>query len=233
MKKKIPLQILEILEPFVNMKGELFETLPPKGFLLRFVDKEDKSDFYFNVEQYKMENGFQLIIDWKPSSKQNVANSRVSIKAQDLSTFFSNWLELLEGYENVDTVFDDPIIKAFTDEYFADFEIIDDDAETKPFSTKQIIQLNSHLENIQKKIGNFQTEENKEEILEIINDVTELQNNLTKKSKKWVVCKLSRIWAKITKQGPKLMKEFLNEARKRAIQEGVKFILEKSVDYIG
>ena len=232
MTKKIPLQILETIEPYLNKKGTSFETVDPNGLLLKFVDKDNNSDFYFNIESYKMEGGFQLLIDWKPSSKQTIANRKVWIKAEQLDAFFINWLTLLEGYEKVKSIFDDPILEAFAEEYFTEFEIVDEDAEIKPFSTKQVLLLDEHLDNIQKKIKEFQTEENKVEIQKIQDDVTELRENLTKKSKKWVIKKLSKVWAKITKQGTKLMKEFLTEAKKHAIKEGVKFVFEKGIDLV-
>jgi hypothetical protein len=231
-KKKIPLQVLETIEPYVNKKGESFDAIDPDGFLLKFVDKEDASDFYFNVESYKIENGFKLLVDWKPTNKQTIANKRIWIKAEQLDSYFTNWLKLLEGYDKVKSVFDDPILQAFADEYFSEFEILDDDADVKPFKTKQVLLLDDHLENIQKKIEKYQTEENRLEIQQIKSDVTDLRNNLTKKPKKWVIKQLSKIWAKITKQGPKLMKEFLNETKKHAIKEGVKLLFDKGADLI-
>lgn len=232
MKKKIPLQVLEFIEPFVDRKGKTFDTINSDNFLLKFIDKEEGSNFYFNVESYKIENGFNLLIDWKPDNKQTIANHRTWIKAENLETYFSNWLKLLEGYEKVKTVFDDPILNAFTEEYFSDFEIVEDDADSKPFSSKQIMLLDVHLENIQKKIGKYENPENNFEIQEIKNDVIELRYNLTKKSKEWVIKRLAKVWAKITKQGPILMKEFLSETKKNAIKEGVKFIFEHGIDLI-
>lgn len=232
MKKKIPLQVLETIEPYVNKKGHSFESIEPNSFLLKFIDKDENSDFYFNVEAYNTENGFHLLVDWKPSNKQTILNKKMWIKAEQLNTFFTNWLKLLEGYDKVKTVFDDPILEAFADEYFTEFEIIDEESETKPFSTKQILLLDTHLENIQKRIDKFKTPDNKEEIEKIKDCVEELRNNLTKKSKKWVIKKVSNIWAQITKQGPKLMKEFLSESKKLSIKEGVKFLFNEGIDLI-
>lgn len=232
MKKKIPLQVLETIEPFINKIGNTFDAINPDNFLLKFIDKDEKSDFYFNVEEYKIEQSLLLIIDYKPMNKQSINNKRMWIKAESLETHFNNWLNLLEGYEKVKTVFDDPILETFAEEYYIEFEIVEENAETKPFTTKQILLLDSHLNNIQTKIEKYKTEENSNEIDQIKADVIELRNNLTRKSKKWVIKQLSKVWAQITKQGPKLMKEFLNETKKLAIKEGVKFIVENGIDFI-
>lgn len=232
MKKKIPLQVLETIEPFLHRQGITFEAIEPASFLLKFVDKDDKSDFYFNVEQYRTENGFQLYLDIKPKNKESIENLKFWIRAEQLETYFTNWLSLLEGYEKVKTVFDDPILQSFANEYYTEFEILEEDAEVKPFATKQILFLDNHLESIEKKIDKYINESNKKEIQEIKDDVNYLRNNLTKKTKKWVVKSLTNIWAKITKQGPILMKEFLTETKKLAIKEGVKFVVEKSIEIL-
>ncbi|MCK3686412.1 hypothetical protein [Maribellus sp. YY47] len=70
------------------------------------------------------------------------------------------------------------------------------------------------------------TEDNKERLNEIKQDIETLREKLTSKSKKWVIKNLSIIWAKITKQGTSFMKEFLNEAKKTAIKEGLKLMIE-------
>jgi hypothetical protein len=231
MKKETPLQVLQTLEPFLKGKSILYETLPPNGFLLRFKDRDGNSDFYFNIEAYKLEKQFELLIDRKPHSIQSVENDRTWINAAHLEVFFQKWIDLLKGYENV-TVFNDPIIEAFANEYYSEFEIVDEDAETHPFTTKQILLLDEHLEYIENEIEKFQTEENKNEIQEIKNEVVILRDNLTKKPKKWVIEKLSKTWAKITKQGPKFIKEFLSEVKKETIKEGVKILIEGAIDHL-
>lgn len=232
MKKKIPLQILEILEPFVLSNSSLFESIDPKECLLKFKDKDAQSDFFFNVEQYKIGNELQLLIDRKPSSNLSIENKRDWIDSKHLEIFFARWVEILEKYSNVKTVFDDPIIEAFANEYYTEFEIIEDDAETKPFSTRQILLLDEHLENIETEIEKYQTEENKKEIQEIKDEVVKLRSNLTTKSKKWIIQNLSKTWAKITKQGPKFIKEFLSEGKKEAIKVGVKMLIEGGIDLL-
>lgn len=233
MKKKIPLQVLETIEPYINRKDLVFESILPNDFLLKFIDKDIKSDFYFNVESYKLESAFELLIDRKPFDKQSVTNKRTWIKANQLDSHFNEWINLLKRYETVKTVFDDPILKAFEDEYYSEFEFVnDEEADVKPFSPKQILQLDEYLETIQNRIDEFQTNENNAEIECIKSKIEELRNNITKQSKKWVVKQLSNLWAQITKQGPKLMKEFLSEEKKHIIKEGVKSLYNLGIDLI-
>jgi hypothetical protein len=225
MKKKVPLQVHEFMEPYLDKKGENFQSIEPDGFMLRFIDSDPDSDFYFNIEQYKLDREFQLLVDFKPLNKQSLTNRRTWIKAQDLQSNFSNWLKLLEGYDNVKTIFDDPIVKSFADEYYDEFELIDEDADKVPLNPKQIILLDEHLELIEKGIEKHITQENVLEIKLIQEGIVDLKDNLTKKSKKWVFKKLSKIWGQIAKQGVPLIKEFLTEVRKEFIKQGVKQLL--------
>lgn len=232
MKKKIPLIVLETLEKYVKLKGEQFAVVAPDKFLVKVIDKDNESDFYFNIENYKMENGFKLLIDWKPVNKESISNSRVWIDGKQLDSLFSNWVNLLKGYETVNTFFDDPFIKTYAEEYYAEFEIVDEDAETNPFNTKQILMLDEHLEYLEKNIDKFRTDKNASQLESIKREIDELRENLTTKSKKWIVKNLSNIWAKIAKQGTPFLKEFLSESKKAIIREGIKFMIEHGTNIL-
>lgn len=232
-KKTIPLVILKAFESFVDLKGDLFIVSQPDNQLLKIVDNDIDSKFYFTAAQYeKQQNGsYKLLIDYKPVSQSDPAKNAVWIDVKELQNYFKNWLDLLEEYEKVKSFFDDPILKSFTDEYYAEFEILDDDdAQVKPLSINQIILIDQHLEFIEENIDKYETVLNKNQLQEIKNDIINLRNNLTNQSKAWVVKHLSKTWAKLTKQGTRFLKDFLNEAKKQAITEGIKFLINHGSD---
>lgn len=223
MKKKNPLQILEFLEPFVGKNGVNYQSLDHESFLLRFKDKDESSDFYFNVEQYKNEQGaLHLLIDSKPTNKLSVISNRVWVKGIQLNDYFSNWLNLLEGYDKVKSVFDDPIIGKYQKEFETQFEILDDDAETTSFDFDQQIYIDNYLENTIKKLEIAKTETNDKEISEIINEVSILRKKQTQLTKREVIKHLSTIWAKARKYGLDLIKEIFIEAKKELVKELIK-----------
>lgn len=225
MKKKLPLKILEIIEPYLNKRNVLFKVINSEEYLLKLVDIDKNSDFYFTLEQFKSDNGLELLINYKPLSKNTTNNNRVWVKAEQFDDLLSGWLKLLDEYNNVKSIFDDPILEAFKDEYFLEFEIIDKEANIQPFSVNQILLLDSHLDYIESNIEEHQNEGNKNDIQQIKNDVNELRNELTKESKYYIIKKLSKIWARITKLGPKFIKEFLSESKKEVIKQGVKTLI--------
>ena len=232
MKKKIPLIVHESLERFVKLKGENFIVIEPDNFLVRIIDADNDSDFYFNIEEYKVQNGLQLHVDFKPANKLTVSNSKSWVDIRSLDGVFGNWVKFLDRYETVNTFFDDPILKSFVDDYYAEFEIVDENAESKPLKPNQILLLDKHLEYIENNIDQFKTENNKTHINDIKKEVIELRENLTSKPKEWVVRKLSIIWGKLTKQGTKLLKKFVSISEKQIIIEGVKYLIEEGPDLI-
>jgi hypothetical protein len=234
-KKNLPLVVLKAFENFVDLKGELFLVVPPENNLLKIIDNDEKSEFYFIASQYEKQQGgaYKLLIDYKPKSASVPQNNQVWIETKDLETYFKNWIGLLGEYNNIKSFFDDPILKSFAKEYYAEFEILDDEeADINPLSVKQIMLLDEHLEYIEVNIEKYETLENKIQIQEIKNDVKLIRENLTIQSKKWIVKNVSITWAKLTKQGTKFLKDFLNEARKQIVVEGVKFIINHGNDLL-
>jgi hypothetical protein len=232
MKKKLPLDILKSLEKFVTLQGEQFDVIEPGNFLLRVKDKDPKSIFYFNVEQYKQDSAFRLLIDFKPRDRKSVENHETWILAKDLQSQFDEWVTILKEYDKVKSFYDDPIIKTFADSYYAEFEIVDENADFEPFLPNQILMIDKHLNSISKGLRKYQQDKNALEIDEIKADIIELRDNLTSKSKKWIIKRLSIIWAKITKQGPKLMKDLLSETKKQLIIEGAKMIISTGIEIL-
>lgn len=232
MKKNIPLQILKTLEPFLKKESSMFEVIPQNEFLIKIVDKDKKSDFHFIIEDFKNQPAFSVLVNRKPESDLATKIHRKWVNSDLLEKEFQSWLDILEEYDNIKSIFDDNIVEAFASEYYSEFEIIDEDAEINPLKVKQILLLDEHLENIQNNIEKYKTDINEGEIDDIIFEVIDLRENLTKKSKKWVVKKLSLVCAKISKQGPILIKEFLSEGSKYLLKESVKIIFEKGINLL-
>lgn len=234
-KKDIPLQILKKLEPYVDKNGESYVFVKSDKFLLHFKDKDIESNFFFIVESFDRgtnNNGFNLLIQFKPKGSAFVELERLSIDWNRLDEYFSRWVADIEEYDKVKSVFDDPIIKSYEEYYYSEFEIIDDDADKVPFSPKILLLIDNKLEDISINIDKYKTEDNEGEIAEIKEDINELRKNLSKNNKKWVVKHLSSIWAKITKVGLPLIKEFAFKVKETSLEKGADFLFEKLTDLI-
>lgn len=230
MKKNIPLRVLQLLEPYVDDEATLYERVKSENLLISFKDKDPNSDFYFNIVEYKLEEELKLLIDRKPQNQSSTANVRFWIKDSQLSDIFEDWTDILFAYESVNSIYDDPIIKSFSDEFFESFKIIEDDADKKPFNIKQILFLENYLNEASKIVTNQENSDNVKEIEEINESIKHLSSNLSSKPKNWVVRQLSIIWAKSAKLSISTFKELLKELKKKAIKYGVEFIVENGKD---
>jgi len=233
-KKDLPLSILKSLEPFVNLRGEKFEVVDPKENLLKVIDKDLDSVFHFTIEKFQ-KSGSGPFIFWVIRAPKNLNDNGISqnwVEASAINGQFEAWIKLLDEYDTVKSFFDDPITKSFQEEFYAEFEIIDEDTDTNPLKTSQILFLDSYLEAVDNKLTEFITENNSYEITEIRADINSLRDNLTTKSKKWVVKNLTTIWAKIAKQGTKFIREFLVETKKELIKQSIKGLVELVIENI-
>ena len=227
-KKDLPLVILKVLEPFVNLKNDKYEVLKSNDILLHIIDKDPNSNFHFKLlkfEKSSTNNSFKFLMSKCPRSSTNPDVYQGWIDISSSVAQFEDWSNLLNEYETIN-YFEDPITKSFQEEFYSEFEIVDDIDNTKPLNIKQILLLDSYLENVESKLVEFLDEENSIEIQDIQKQIITLRENLTNKSKKWVVEKLTTIWAKIAKQGTKFVKEFLSETKKEVIKQGVKGLIE-------
>jgi len=229
-KKDLPLVILKSLEPYVNLRGEKFDVVDPKENLLKVIDKDSDSSFHFTIEKYQKDNNgkFQFLMNRIPRSVNDNGVYQTWVEISELAGQFEAWVKLIDEYETVNSFFDDPIAKSFKEEFYDEFELIDEEAEKKPLKTKQILLLDAYLESVDSKLTELTTKQNSSEIQDIQADIVLLRENLTFKSKKWVVSKLTGIWAKIAKRGTKFIKEFLTESKKELIKQGIKGL----IDYI-
>ncbi|NDW18362.1 hypothetical protein D0T53_05450 [Dysgonomonas sp. 216] len=232
-KKDYSIEFLKAFEPFVHLKDEKFKIISETSNVFECYDLEHKLFFIIkNYEQTGRDGQVLLRVLQNPASSTKKESSSKSVRLSDLSKVFQAWLDMLDEYDKVNSFYDDPIVSAFADEYYAEFEFVDKDADIKPFGIKRILAIDSFLESTQQKLSQYLTEENQIQIEDIQNDITELRENLTSKSKKWVARKISIIWAKMTKQGLQFVKDFVKEGKKQMIEIGVKFLIETGKNII-
>ena len=112
-----------------------------------------------------------------------------------------------QSYSNIETIFDDPILKKYQEDFEEKLKIIDDDAEFAPFNLEKQIFLIDYLDFIIQKANDEKTEENKSDIELIIKESNELKAEITQTTKSKAIKKLSKILGRVQKSGIKFIKE--------------------------
>ncbi|MDR2238281.1 MAG: hypothetical protein LBE92_19320 [Chryseobacterium sp.] len=233
-KKNLPLSVLKALEPFVDLQGKLFTIEDPGKGLLHAKDKDPSSKFYYTIENYEIaKDGREIFsINYAPKDERDVKSLTIRVYRDDLPKYFSMWVTTLENYSKVKSFFDDPVLESYENEFFSNFEFIEEDAETRPFRTTQILQLDYLLEQVSTRLIEMVDDDNREEVESIIAEINEVRESLPTRSQKWIAEHISKIYAKIAKQGIKFMKEFWSEGKKEVIKNVVKGLIEAGTDLL-
>jgi hypothetical protein len=115
-------------------------------------------------------------------------------------------------------IFDDPILKQYQQEFENEINIVDEDADFNTYDLKTQIWLDEYIARYQERLEIVKTPENQNEIAEIQGELVELKNTQTRLTKKRVIERLSKIWAKTRKIGLGLLKDVYETGKSELIK---------------
>ena len=222
--------VLQTIQPLIDKNRDLIRPINDEKLSFHLIDIDENSDFYFKV--YPQKEGKHLV-ERKPAHGNSVDAIGHTLAIDEIPKHFEAWISILAQYNEIITIFDDPILKAYEDEFYQEFKILEDDAEYMPFKyeTQKLIQ--GYLEFAKKELNEKKNEENAERIEAIIVECKQLEAVITKVPKNKIVEKLAKIWAKARKEGldivSKLYTVWKDETVKKVGEFGTKLI-EQVVD---
>ena len=217
--------ILSSIQPLINENKHLIKAVNNPELSLHLIDIDEDSDFYFKVFHPKEGKHY---VEMKPANENTVQYGGWQLEAKHTPDFFQIWIDILAKYNSMQTIFDDPILKAYEDEFYEEFKIIDEGADYKPFKyeTQKLIQ--QYIVSVKAELVTKRTEENSDRIEAIIVDCEQLDTNLTKLSQNKIVKWLSKIWAKSRKEGldviDKIYTDWKGDTIKKIAEYGVKLV---------
>jgi hypothetical protein len=231
-KKRLPLELLTKFNPPTTDWMEKIVSPIGEKPIITFKDKDPQSDFFFEINSHDPQRNSYLI-RFKPISKNNIGTFEDLSNVEGVVAYFNAWTLRVEAYNNTESIFDDPIEKQFAEDFLNEFNFVTDpENDNKPFSIDVILKLDEHLEQIETKIGQYGTTDNAKQIQEIKLLSQTLRADLTTRPRGQIKTRVSILWAKIAKQGPKAIKEFLTEGGKILVKETVKFLLTEGLKYL-
>lgn len=158
MKKKIPLKIRTILEKILKGKDQPFRIQYDNySSIVIFKDLDPNSNFYLNIKKVNIENVNNRItydIQYKPYSEATLDSKNKTVLPEELEIIILEWRDLLLKFNEESPIFDDTIVQSYFEEIEPEFEILDEDANYKPYPIdhqKQIILFLEKAKNIVKK----------------------------------------------------------------------------------
>lgn len=190
-------------------------------YIFKFIPKDKSLNFYFIISEPTLdsENKAKFLFQYYPQNDTTLQERKINISLPNGKYWFESWLTMIKKYILVNLTQENIFIEKYTQEFYEEFEIIDKDAETNPFKHDQqifIYKLLSYVETELKKSG-----EKDQKVQEILADIHTLQSNIQSLTKKEVVKKLSKIFAKIKQNGLKLFLDIIDVAKKEVIKKAL------------
>jgi hypothetical protein len=233
MKKTVPLAILKAIEPILeNLDRDIFVIDLQGRCVLRINDVDKTSDFFFEIEAYETGQNGQgktvLQLAYCPEGESSVGIHQTRIYLDTLLAVYKAWEGVVTEYDRVKSVFDDHILGKYEKEFFAEFEVLEEDADKVGFDFQKQLLIDNALAGVIKTLESKKDETNKEQIEELIKEAEEIKEDLTELTKKETASRISKLFAKIRKGGMKLIKDTYPILQKEIIGQAVKGLIEFS-----
>lgn len=221
---KLPLAVLRDIHALL----EVFEDLYKKNsdIILRIDDKHEdvlrftssyNSGYVFIITNPRLDARLvNYTCKLLPSSELSFEMQTSHGDAKNLPNVFQIWINIMKDLDKYRTLLSEPFLNEYTNEFFAEFEFIEeDDDDTVPYETQKQIALYNALEQLEASLRN---QEDTQVIADIIKDTVELKENIQNISKGAAKKRVAKIFAKIKKGGIKLLKDIIEVGYKEIIK---------------
>jgi len=229
--KEYPLAYLQTIQSvftqirsIVEKHSSLIKIEKDHDFEMKIVDMDPASTFEFCISkpEYK-QNKVLFLLRRIPHNTTNLEPQKGQMFADQITRHLQAWIGLIRQYNNVQISPEDSILKAYEDEFFDNFKLVDEDANEKPFSLEKQLMLTEFLDSAVVALKN-------QEIIkeDLITEAVVIKEDLPNLTKQATVKRLSHFFALARKEGLDILKAFYvaakNELIKQALSGGVQWI---------
>lgn len=230
---------LVLIKAWKSALKEIIELATPLSSVISLVEKqqlrlkfEDKDGIFFFIirDPYQSNDKIYCKIERAPHTVSSNNGSIDSFPVSSAITIFNHWLGLVGEYESI-TIFEENSLleKQYEEEFYDEFEIIDEDSQTSAFDLKRQILLYNYLQYVEKVFEKDAPEEVKAELVE---SAKSLKAQLSQLTKKETIKALSKILSKARKAGINIIKQIWEEGKKEAIKRLIKYGTENIETFI-
>lgn len=174
--------MLAYLKPILDQYSHLFEVKVSEKYSLLLIDSDEfnPTDFYFSIGIQSREGKFN--IEMKPGSHESVRMGQINeLDSSQISIYLIQWLTILNDYNKLDTIFDNPA-KYYARSFYQKYANSGFSSETYTFDEFEVLKTNTFLDYLASTIDEVIIQEpdiNKRNYYEtIINDIKKLKKNL-------------------------------------------------------
>ena len=229
MKRRLPVTVWQAIQPLIDEYRPLVIPVMDEDVALTLKDSNPDSDFYFRCHPMADTGRYQ--VEHKPQSQTYNGLNRQDVELKDLVMWLRQWLEVLDAYDKLQTVYDDPVLQGYEREFASYFVLADaDEFEPMDFSGQRYLiryldQVNDRLRHQQSSAPDHKAEQ----IGGLLRESETLKNEMPELSKNQTVRRLIKIWSKARKFSVDLVVDLLTEFKK----EGLKLLVKGALDVGG
>lgn len=227
-KNDIPLILLKAIEPIAQKNLDLIK-----------VKKEDNTFYSFIENNPNSNNCFKIYIDgskkigqfntknfgfgYKPADETRASAEVTQGNIEYLKAKFESWIQLIREINETNSIHDDNFTKYYSDYYFNEFEIIEEDANIFPFAPDQQLIIENYLISLTSAINI--SLENVDDISknEIITEINDINFQLSSNTKNQVMKKITTVFGKLFKLSKPFAEEIVKETRNQLIGKLIEF----------
>ena len=204
------------LEKIAFNNSELIEQYQHFSANLSFRLKSEP-DFQFNVFEPTYKPDFITFrIKVKPTSEIDNTESSYNHTSTDIIDRFEQWINLMKEYDSFSFSDDETIIKQYEEEFFAEWEVLDEDADEKAFEPDRQILLYNWLTLLERDLKSNHSLGKENPLAE---EASELKDNIQNLTKRQFIIRFSKLMSKVKKTGLKLLSEIFDIAKKEALKK--------------
>jgi hypothetical protein len=216
--------------------------------IIQFI-REDNTYYCFIETDINSKNFFRIFIDGaKRMGNYDKKNYGVEMKPVDESKAkalvfqgnleiivaeFKKWVKIIRDMHDTPSVHDENFAKHYSEFYFNEFKIVDNDADTSPFNPDQQDLIEAYLDYLSKAI--VTTSESVDDVTkaELVSEIEEIKKALPITTKTKVMKGITKVFGKLYKVSKSFAKDVVTEAKKHLIKKLIEFGIEYGPKILG
>ena len=225
-KHDFPLLVLEDIKPFIKRlrnhikeNGHLFTVERTEDHIIRLQSKE-KWEYQFKATHFDISVHDEVTYQFSmnPSNERGDPIDYEMTDGKGLITGIDRWVDILKVYESLSLDDEDELLLQYEQEFYHDFEFVDDPNDPIGFNPEQLDFLYAFLTTLE---NDLKSTEFRDETISIAADTLELRDNIQGMTKKQFAKQFSILLAKIKKVGMKLLYDTFDVAKKELIKKAL------------
>jgi hypothetical protein len=229
--KEYPLVFLQSIQSLfskirivVEANSDIAAILIDHDFEIKIKDHDSCSIFNFRVSDPDFEKGkVVFLLEYYPINHTELKPYKGKVFADQVVRHLNGWIELIKQYNNINISPEDKILRSYEDEFYTNFELVDEDANEKPFDLGRQLMLDVFMRDTIKTLRAADVVNE-----ELVQEAENIRGDISKLTKQATVKRMSRFFALVRKEGIELLKSLYVGAK----SELIKLALNGGVDTV-